>query len=205
MIQRYLAHIISYLLHPIFLPFYAILFLMWCNPFYFGSFDSRQGAGLLSVVLANSVIFPLLIMVILQKTKLIEDFTISDRKKRALPFLVMIFFLFWTYFVVKFRLQMPELLTDVMWGAFLSVMAAYFINVLYFKISLHAMGMGNFLAIIVIASFVSLYGLSSVLALGVLIAGIVGTARLILKAHTPQEIYVGYLVGFIMQMIAFIV
>ncbi len=106
---------------------------------------------------------------------------------------------------MKFRLQLPEVLTDVMWGAFLSIMAAYFVNVLYMKVSLHTMGMGNLLAIIIAGSFVSLYGLGGVLAVGILTAGLVGSARLALNAHKPREVYYGYLLGFAAQMAAFIV
>lgn len=202
--QIRLAQFISYLLHPIFLPTYAVLFLMWSNPFYFVGLTSNQGKALLGVILVNSVLLPLITLLILKRSGLITDLQVSERKERAIPFLVIIFFIFWTYFVMKYRLHLPEVLTDVMWGAFLSIMAAYFINVLFMKISLHTMGMGNLLAIVIAASFVSLYGLSTYLAIAVLIAGLVGSARLILKAHQPREIYFGYLVGFLAQMAAFI-
>ena len=203
MLQTRLALIISYVFHPIFLPTYAVLFLMWCNPYYFMAIDSRQGIALLSVILVNSVLLPLIALIILRRSGLIKDLEITDRKERAIPFLIMIFFIFWTYFVVKFRLQLPEILTDVMWGAFLSIMTAYFVNILYMKVSLHAMGMGSLIAIIIAGSFVSLYGLAGVLATGILLAGLVGSSRLILKAHTQREVYYGYLMGFAAQMAAF--
>jgi membrane-associated phospholipid phosphatase len=38
-------------------------------------------------------------------------------------------------------------------------------------------------------------GFGVVLALGILFAGLVGTARLALKAHSPAELYIGYGVG----------
>jgi len=41
-----------------------------------------------------------------------------------------------------------------------------------------------------------------VLMLTVLLAGLVGTCRLILQAHEPTDLYGGYLVGFVSQFIA---
>lgn len=186
------------------MPVYGLLFLMWCNPFVFYAIDSPQGIGVISVVILNSIVLPLIMLVILYRSKLIDDLKLNQRKQRAIPFLIMIFFFFWTYFVVRHRLQMPELMTDIMWGAFLSIMAAYLINVVYFKISLHAIGMGNFIALIIAASFFSLYGLAGALAVGIIVAGLVGTSRLVLNAHEPREVFMGYLVGFVAQFVAFL-
>lgn len=204
MLQRTVAQMVSYLFHPVFLPTYAVLFLLWSNPYYFVPWDSRQGIGLIGILIVNTILMPLFVILILRRSQLIDDFEISDRKQRALPFLIMIFFLFWAYFVVKNRLQLPGLITDVMWGAFLSIMFAYFINILYIKISLHTIGMGNLIAIVLVGSFVSLYGMGSILTAVLLLAGLVGTSRLLLNAHSPQEVFLGYLVGFTAQMIAFV-
>jgi len=44
--------------------------------------------------------------------------------------------------------------------------------------------------------------MSLVLMTVIVLAGLVGTARMALGAHTPAELYGGYLVGFITQFIA---
>jgi membrane-associated phospholipid phosphatase len=45
-------------------------------------------------------------------------------------------------------------------------------------------------------------GLGVLLIIGVVIAGLVGTARLALGAHDKVQIYAGYLVGFLSQLVA---
>ena len=42
----------------------------------------------------------------------------------------------------------------------------------------------------------------SILLLCILLVGLVGTARLYLKEHKPQEIYSGYILGILGMMIA---
>ncbi|MBK8663664.1 MAG: hypothetical protein IPN18_18460 [Ignavibacteriales bacterium] len=39
--------------------------------------------------------------------------------------------------------------------------------------------------------------------ISIVIAGVVGSARLFLKAHTREQVYSGYLLGFLSQLIAF--
>jgi len=202
-LERVFATIFSYLFHPIFLPTYSIVFLLWSNPYYFMPLNSPNAMVLLINVILNSVLLPLLVMGILKQMKLIDDLKISERKQRAIPFLISILFMMWTYLVVV-RLPFSEVISDVVLGAFLSLMAAYMINVLYIKISLHTIGMGNLLAIVLVASAISLYGLAGVFMFTVVLAGIVGTSRLILQAHHPYEVYMGYMVGFVAQVVAFI-
>ncbi len=196
------ANIISYVLHPIFLPTYAIAFLLWSNPYYFMPLQSANAATLLINVVLNSILLPLFVLVGLKQLDLINDLKLSERKQRAIPFLVIIAFFMWTYLVVV-RLPFSELISDVVLGAFLSVMLAYFINILYIKVSLHTIGMGNLLAIVLVASAVSLYGLAEIFMITIILAGLVGTSRLILKAHYPYEVYLGYMVGFVAQVVAF--
>jgi membrane-associated phospholipid phosphatase len=57
-------------------------------------------------------------------------------------------------------------------------------------------GMGGLIALVIYISFYLKVNLSFYLILVVLLAGITGTARLILKAHTPAEVYSGFVMGF---------
>jgi len=44
--------------------------------------------------------------------------------------------------------------------------------------------------------------MSLILMVVIVLAGLVGTARMLLGAHTPPELYGGYMVGFLTQFIA---
>ena len=65
------------------------------------------------------------------------------------------------------------------------------------------MGAGNLLGIIFPLISISTYDLRFVLVTLILVAGIIGAARLILNAHNPREVFTGYLIGFTGQFVAF--
>lgn len=70
----------------------------------------------------------------------------------------------------------------------------------FWKISLHMIGIGGFSGLLF--SIAWLYS-SQIAAISfpiiILTSGIVGSSRLILKAHTPAQIYSGYSIGFIVS------
>ncbi len=57
-------------------------------------------------------------------------------------------------------------------------------------------GLGGLIALIIFISFYLKVNLSFYLILTVLFTGLTGTARLLLKAHTPVEVYSGFILGF---------
>jgi len=94
---------------------------------------------------------------------------------------------------------------------------AFFFN-LFTKISMHALGMGGLLGMTILTMLLFSYntftidlgsfGLlemstSALLMIVILLAGIVCTSRLILKAHSLQDLYSGFIIGLACQFIAF--
>lgn len=65
------------------------------------------------------------------------------------------------------------------------------------------MGAGNFIGLLLPIIRVSTLDLRMVLVGTIVLCGLIGTARLLLKAHEPREVYVGYFAGFTGQFIAF--
>ena len=86
-------------------------------------------------------------------------------------------------------------------GATIALFVAFFIN-LFSKISMHTVGMGGFLAMIIIIIARSYVGAEPLFIFGILACGLTGTARLLLGAHKTADIYGGYFVGFLSQFIA---
>lgn len=203
--MKAIAHIISYIFHPLFLPLYAIIFLMWCNPYYYSKLGSPLSNVILANVVINTVILPLIVLLGLKKSKLLDDFNLEKRKQRAVPFIAVLFFFFWTFIVFLKKDFFPIGLTPVMLGAVLAIAGAYVVNILYFKISLHATGVGAFVAIVLFATSTSLYALNWVLVAAILLGGIIGVSRLVLNVHTTKEVNSGYILGFFAQFAAFFI
>ncbi len=103
------------------------------------------------------------------------------------------------------QLECPEITSDIMLGGFFSLFIAYMVNVAQIKISLHAIGMGALISLAVFSITVSIKAIAPVLMLVIFIAGLVGTARLVLQEHQPNELLMGYMLGFIGQTFAFLI
>lgn len=195
------AYLISTFFHPMLLPSYAMLLIATVYPQFLANLTKDEVVRLLVTIATNTLLFPGLVIVLMKKLNFISSFNIPDRKERIIPYIAISIFYFWTFMVVR-SLGIGGFINDVMFGASLSVFAVFFFN-LFFKISAHTMAFGNFIALMISLTFMSSFNLEWALAIVVLIAGLVGTSRLILKAHTPAEVFWGYAIGLICQLIAF--
>jgi len=114
-------------------------------------------------------------------------------KERSLPFLTTLVFNLSTYYLFT-NVSIPALFGNLVLGAAASVAVAFLIN-LKWKVSIHLLGMGGIVGTII--GLVIRYQIDAtqlIIAL-VLISGIVGYARLQLNAHTPKQVYVGFVLG----------
>jgi len=165
------------------------------------------------------VLFPAICIAMLVGLKMISGFKMKKREDRIAPLIITLSLYIWFFINVNNNVSYPDSLRFVALGITISVGLAFFINN-FTKISLHTIGVSSMtvgLAILLLSqkrSFIDIdlmdvggYRVSSifVLLLSVFIAGSVGSARLYLKAHRPQEVYGGYLIGSIAQIIAFMI
>jgi hypothetical protein len=95
-------------------------------------------------------------------------------------------------------LPLPALLQAVLLGAAITVFSLLVISI-FFRISLHAAGAAGLPGILLALTLRTGIDLYFVLLGAILLAGIVGFARLSLQAHKPVEIYSGYLAGFLIN------
>ncbi len=66
-------------------------------------------------------------------------------------------------------------------------------------------GAGGLVALIAFLAFSLQVDLQFYLGITVLLAGLTGTARIILKAHTPVQVYTGFLTGFSVVMLTMLI
>src|SRR5690606_34994874 len=116
-------------------------------------------------------------------------------KERRLPYLITVGFYFLTYYLLK-NAQLPNIYLLMLLGATLSVMLSLIIN-LSWKISAHLVGMGGLVGGILGLSIRLGMNLIYPLAISILLTGLIGYARLRLSSHSPAQVYIGFLVGFL--------
>ena len=200
-----IARFLSFVFHPLFLPTYAILMLLWVSPAYFGplstspAFLQTDSFFILRTVLMYSVLYPLFVLVLMKLLGFVDSYEVQDLKQRIVVYIATSFFFTWTY-IVFVKSAYPNVLSDIMLGATALLCIAIFFGMLRDKISVHAMGMGAILAIaLFVAAKYADYDMTYIIYAVVLIGGLVSSSRLLLKAHQPVEVYNGYLTGFLVQ------
>lgn len=200
-VAKAVAGFISYILHPIFVPLYVAAFLLYLHPSYFSGFSERAKQQVFLIIVLNAVFFPLITTLLLKGVGFIDSVFLRTRKDRIIPYIVCGIFFFWTYTVFRQQELYPPILSSFWLGVFLSSSAALIANI-YFKISMHTLGMGGWLGLFIVISQSNSMLMTWPLSIAILLSGFVATSRLIISGHTEKEIYSGFLIGLAAQAIS---
>jgi hypothetical protein len=207
---RLIAQFISVLFHPLFILGYAYLLLAFFNPFLFGEANtarifvvgSKFGKGLWFMnILLFSCIIPLFGVFLMRMLGMVQSIALHTQDERKIPYVMTGIFYLAMVAQNSSNTSLPLEIKIFALGATIALFMAFFIN-LFSKISIHSVGMGGFLAMIIIIVGKGYYGGEYLLIFGILSCGLVGTARLIVGAHQSSDIFGGYIVGFFAQFIA---
>ncbi len=199
-VVRFFAHLFSYIFHPLFIPFYVCWFIEFIHPSYFSGFSDAGKKGVLISFTINAVFFPLITALLLKALGFTESIYFRSQRDRILLYVTSMIFFFWTQYQLRERPEIPRILVAFMFGVFISSAAALIANI-YFKVSMHAIGMGGLVGICFVIMQQNTMLMTWPFSAALLIAGLVCTSRMIVSDHTPNDIYSGLLIGFICQLI----
>lgn len=196
------AKIISYVFHPLFIPTYIFIFLMFQFPTEFSGITLWKLKMRFFGLFWFTAFFPAFIVFLLWRLKFSESIYLRTQKDRIIPFFVTMFFYWWMYYLSRNFTDQPIVLKFFYFGIFISTSFGVIINN-YIKISLHAMAMGAASAAMVLFAFYYHIQITSAISITFLLTGIVCSSRLIASDHTNAEIYIGLFVGIICQLIGY--
>jgi hypothetical protein len=200
----FLAKLVSYLVHPIFIPTYFFIYLMWQFPYGFAGITEWQLQMRLFGVFWLTAFFPSFAVFLLWRLKFSDSIYLRTQKERIVPYIITMFFYWWMYYLSRNFTDQPDVLKFFFMGIFIATVFGLILNN-YFKISMHAMGVGGAVAAIILTSFFYETANGIPISIAILIAAIVCTARIIVSDHSLKEIYVGLLVGIACQVLAYLV
>jgi len=199
-VTRFFAHVFSYIFHPLFIPLYVTWFLAFVHPGYFSGFSVLGKKKLLLLITINAFAFPVITVLLLKALGFIESIFLKTQKDRIIPYIASGTFFFWTQYVLREQNYVPRILVAFMFGVFISSSAALIANI-YYKISMHAIGMGGLIGLFLVIMQQNTMLMTWPLSLVILLAGLVCTSRMIVSDHRPKEIYMGLLVGLVCQFV----
>ena len=195
------AKIISYLFHPLLLPTFGLFLIFHLDAgLWLPSLQMQLFLYLLT--LTATFFLPLLISLLLLKTKQIASLEMSTKEERKIPYLAAsIFYFSESYLLIK--LEIPALIQAMILGATVLVVSVLIIN-LFWKISSHMVGIGGLCGMMIAVSSRLQINMHFVFIALFLIAGLVAFSRLKLNAHNPAQVYLGFLLGVAVQIILFL-
>jgi hypothetical protein len=189
-----LAKIISIVFHPLLMPVYGMI-IIFSAPTLLGYLPFNVKKLLILILLVNNVLLPLSLLPFFIHRKIISSWTISERKERNIPLIIITILYFATSYIV-FKFPIPAFLKSFIYAAALLSVIVTIIN-FWWKISLHSVGAGALIGLVLSLSFKMLTPLEWYLISAVIAGGLVLSSRLKLNLHGPLQVWMGLVTGFL--------
>ncbi len=202
---RILASIISYICHPVFFPLVMAYVIYTLAPAGFMGLPPKQlGLWFLSIGI-TAVFFPIFSILLMKPLGFISSFHMPTAKERTIPLMTSMIFYFWVSHVFNSMpgAPAPLALKVLLLGNFWGIIALFMVNI-FTKVSLHTGAAGGMIGVIIVLMLTSPVNLLMPLFVAIVIAGVIGSARLILGAHQRGDVWVGYIIGIVAQLFAYL-
>ena len=187
------ARITSIVFTPFSIPFLA--FLVLCLFSYLRIMPILYKGIVLGIVYCFTILTPTITIFLFRKINGFARQELSERKKRYVPILLTIISYVFCLLMMR-KLNIPWYMTGIIFVSLVISIICILVN-LKWKLSEHMAGMGGIIGGLV--SFSALFSYNPVvwLCLFILIAGILGSARIVLGHHTLGEVLSGFVVGLV--------
>lgn len=185
------AKVLSVLFTPFYLPILGLLILFIFS--YLSLLPLTYKLFLLLMFYLFTVFLPTALIRFYRRYQGWTLIELGSRERRAIPYVISIFSYLLCYYIMA-ATHVPHFMGSILIAALVIQVACAIIN-LFIKISTHTAAIGGvtgaLLAFSVIFSFNPVWWLCITL----LLAGMVGTSRMILRQHSLRQVVLGYLAG----------
>lgn len=191
------AKVVSAVFTPFSIPFLAFLILFIFS--YLRIMPLQYKLIVLGVVYCFTILIPTLTIFLFRKINGLGPEELVERKRRYIPFMLTITSYVFCLLMMH-RLNIPWYMTGIILSALVMMIICVIVN-LKWKLSEHMAGAGAVIGGLV--AFSALFGYNPVwwLCLFILVAGVLGTARIILRHHTLGEVMGGFAVGLVCSLL----
>ncbi len=194
-VLRRVAAIVSWIFSPFWIPTFAFILLFTVS--YLKNMPTQYKLLVTAIVACFTIIMPGLGIGIFRFINNLTKYT--EKKHRHFPaLLTLASYVF--CMITMLKLNIPWYMTGVVLAS-LTILLSFYITNFFWKISEHTAGLGGVIGGVL--SFSSLFGYNPIVWLsgGILIVGLLGSARIILNKHTLGEVFGGFFIGLACTMI----
>jgi len=178
------------------MPIYSILLLFIYT--HFKLLFVNQFWVIMTPVILFSFVIPAILIYVVYKLKLISDLSLKIRKERFIPYtIVLVSYLIMIFYY--YRIGMTSWFLMLTASSIAVILIAIFITI-WWKISAHMFGIGGLLGgVMSVSYFIESSNPFYLFMALFLVAGLVGTSRLILRRHTFGQVVGGFFLGFVIS------
>lgn len=185
------ARVISMVFTPFYLPIAGLLALFLFS--YMSLMPWIYKGSVLLMVYMFTILLPTLLIHVYRKYQGWTKWQLGVKERRMVPYIIAILCYFGCYYVMSY-LRIPQFMANILVAALVIQVVCAIINV-WWKISTHTAAIGGFEGALVAFSFLFAFNPLYWFCIILVIAGMVGTSRMILRMHTLSQVITGFLVG----------
>lgn len=192
------AKTLSLVFHPLGMPLVIYLLIRWIDPYYIAP---AQADFFVFLLLVTNILAPAASILIMIKFGMASSIDLKDRKERFAPYLLVIFYYIVSYSLLRY--YGPMLPMEV-FSFFLSVIISLILSLIinyFWKISVHMLGQGGVFGSLVSLSILHRADVTLFIIFTLIMASLTAYSRLKLNAHTPNQVYAGFSLGFICNVV----
>lgn len=200
--MRSIALVISVVFQPLMMPALVFGMILFAVP-EATSIPAEFKEQIFFLIVLCTLVIPMVTIIGLRLSGAVKSLHMPEVNDRRVPFMITsLYFLLTTWFLFQ-KTDIDPVLWLGMSIICISVVVLTGIS-FFWKMSAHMTGVGGLLGVVLslgskFQNFAVLYPLLGAL----LLCGIVASARLMLQAHRPLEIYIGWAAGFLICWLGF--
>ncbi len=187
------ARIMSMIFTPFYLPLAGLVALFVFS--YMSLLPLAYKLPMLLTVYFFTILSPSLLIHLYRKVQGWTSRELGRKERRIVPYIISILCYFGCFFLMEYH-NTPRAISIILVAALMIQMICAFINI-WWKISTHTAAIGGVAGGLVTYSIAFSFNPIWWLSFVILLAGMVGSARMILRQHSLSQVVTGFLVGLV--------
>ena len=194
------ARVISMVFTPFYLPIVGLVALFFLS--YLSLMPTAYKLQVLTLVYFFTILLPTVLIHLYRKYQGWNLIELGHKERRMVPYVISILCYFFCVYIMD-KLHIPHFMGTIVSAALAIQIVCALVNV-WWKISTHTSAIGGVAGALFV--FGELFGFNPIwwLCLVLILAGVLGTSRMILRQHSLSQVVAGFLVGVVCSILGLI-
>lgn len=192
------ARVISMIFTPFYLPLVGIALLLTFT--FMGGFPMEYKLVLVTVVYLTTVFIPTMLIYLYRRFRGWTQQQLGEKRHRLVPYAISLLCYLGCIWLMSI-VHVNRSIVSIVIAALLIQAVCILVNI-WWKVSTHTAAIGGVSGALVAFGFIMGFNPVWWLCLSILMSGVVGTARIILRQHSTAQVVAGYFIGAVSAFIA---